>query len=211
MAIFRFDNFCEQWASVYKPISHIAVKASKQKRFFRHDTLDERIDVVKNLTGLTKCNLFMSCITAFDGELTPSSENSSNPNFYTWRRHALFWAKGEQASVNKQGVPTAPLDELSAAEAKARGVEAATDFIAFMRKQKEDRRGEMAGVDLESIEIVTLPVSFNGWWITVINFDQQEPRQKCVVESKYDTELIATLFEGTPIAAAVASGSAATV
>lgn len=62
MSVFRFDNFCERWASAYKSLSHIPDRESKNKRFFRHDSIDE----------------------------------------------------------------------LSAAEAKARGVEMATDFIAFM-------------------------------------------------------------------------------
>lgn len=201
--IFRFDNFCENWATAYAPISHISGKNSKQKRFFRHDTIDERLDVVKNLTSL-KCDLFMSCITAFDGEVTASSENAAKPNFYAWRRHVLFWAKSTDAAGQKAGVASTPLDEISAAEAKARGVEAATDFIAFVSELREDRKSVFAGIDMESIEIATLPVSFNGWWITVINFDHLEPRQKCIVDSKYNTELIATLFAGTPIATRVA-------
>ena len=199
MAIFRFDDFCERWASAYRPISHVSGKASKQKRFFRHDTLDERMDVAKNITTVSRCDLFMSVITAFDGELASPSEQASRPNFYSWRRHVLFWARGEGGTVGK----VAPIDEVSAAEAKARGVEAATDFLAFISKLSEDKRSIWAGFDPDSVEISTLPVSFNGWWITVINFCQFEPRQKCVIDSRYDANLVAELFAGTNIPALI--------
>ena len=195
MAIFRFDDFCEQWASAYVPISHIPGRNSKQKRFFRHDSIDERLEVAKNITNVSKCDMFMSVITAFDGELISLSDNASKPNFYSWRRHAMFWARGEGGSVSK----TSPIDEVSAAEAKARGVEAATDFIAFISKMAEDKHSPLAGIEYDSIEIVTLPVSFNGWWITCVNFSQSEPRQKCVIGSKYDPSVVSELFSGTPV------------
>lgn len=190
MSVFRFDDFCEKWATAYTPIAHVAGKSSKQKRFFRHDTIDERLEVAKNLTTVSKCDLFMSVITAFDGELAGLSENAGKPNFYSWRRHVLFWARSEGGTTTK----TAPIDEVAAAEAKARGVECATDFIAFITKLGEDRKTVWAGVDLDSIEIATLPVSFNGWWITVVNFDHLEPRNKCVIDSKYNEEIVRSLF-----------------
>lgn len=188
--IFRFDNFVEKWCSIYKPIGHVPGDI-KNRKFYRHDGMDERLDIVKNLVTANRGDVFASVITAFDGELARSAENAPKPNFYVWRRHVLFWVKG---AIGAKG---APIDEESAAEAKARGVEIATDFIAFLDHCADPRRGNMAelrGVDFDSVEIATLPVSYNGWWITVINFDHMEPRDKCIKEAKYDTDALAEAF-----------------
>lgn len=189
--IWRFDNFCEQWAQVYTPLRHVPSKDSRNKRFFRHDSLDERLEVVKQLVTANKTDVFMSVITAFDGDLARAAENSPKPNFYVWRRHALFWVKTALAANGS------PLDELSAADAKARGVEMAADFISFLDYCADPRKGnmpELRGIDFDSLEISTLPVSFNGWWITVVNFDQSEPREKCVADARYDTSALAGMF-----------------
>lgn len=190
--VFRFDNFAEKWAAAYKPLSHEMGKNAKRKTFFRHDSLDEKMDIAKNLVGINKADVFMSVITAFDGELIRASENAPKPNFYSWHRHVLFWVKSSKSSKS------AAIDEISAAEAKARGVELATDFISFLDYCADPRRGnmkEIAGIDFDSVEIATLPVEYNGWWITVINFRQDEPREKCIVDEKYDDELVKSVFD----------------
>lgn len=194
--LFRFDNFCEAFAQIYTPIGHIPSKDGRTARFFRHNSLDERSEIHKRLAAFDKCNLFMTVITAFDGELIPSSENAPDPNFYIWRRHVLFWS--HQAPAKKAVVPN---DEEAAADAKAHGVEAATDFIAFIADCQDPRKHLKAstraidGVDLESIEIATLPMAFDGWWVTVVNFDQMEPRQKCVIDEKYSATTIDEFFQ----------------
>ena len=193
--LFRFDNFCENWAMAYTPISHVPSKDGRQARFFRHNSLDERAEIHKRLAATDKCDLFMSVITAFDGELIRSSEQAPDPNFYIWRRHVLFWSHQSPANLSR-----VPADEEAAAEAKARGVEAATDFLAFVATCQDSVRFPrpadriIDGVDLDSVEISTLPMAFDGWWVTVINFDQMEPRQKCANPEKYDQGILARLW-----------------
>lgn len=193
--LFRFDNFCENFAMAYLPVSHVPSKDGRQARFFRHNSLDERAEIHKRLAATDKCDLFMSVITAYDGELIRSSENAPDPNFYIWRRHVLFWSHQEAANLSR-----VPLDEEAAADAKARGVEAATDFLAFCAACQDPRRFPQAadriidGIDFDSVEITTLPVTFDGWWITVINFDQEEPRAKCADPEKYDQTLLQQLW-----------------
>lgn len=193
--LFRFDNFCEAFAQVYQPISHVPSKDGRTARFFRHNSLDERSEIHKRLAAFDKCNLFMTVITAFDGELIPGSEKAIDPNFYIWRRHVLFWS--HQAPASKSVVPN---DEEAAADAKAHGVDAATDFLAFVvdcqnpRKHPKPAERAIDGVDLESVEISTLPMAFDGWWVTVINFDQMEPRHKCVIDEKYSTTKLDEFF-----------------
>ena len=196
MTIWRFDNFCEKWAQAYAPISHSPSKDGKGKRFFRHDTLDERIAFVKSLITFNETDLIMSVITAYDGELVLMSENSSQPNFFAWRRHVIFWARQEQGSAIK-----VPMDsEDAAADAKTRAVEAAVDFIAFLAKAKDpyakpqNRIKELDGLQLEELQIETLPVAYNGWWAAVINFDHLEPRPKCVIEKRYQADTLSQLF-----------------
>lgn len=193
--LFRFDNFCEAFAQVYKPIGHIPSKDGRVARFFRHHSLNAHSEIPKRLAAFDKCDLFMTVITAFDGELIASSENAPDPNFYIWRRHVLFWS--HQAPANKAVVPN---DEEAAADAKAHGVEAATDFIAFVaacqdpRKHPKPDERAIDGVDLDSIEIATLDMLYDGWWVTVVNFDQLEPRQKCVIDEKYSSATIDEFF-----------------
>lgn len=190
--VFRFDNFCERFAQCY--LGHVPSKDGRQARFFRHNSIDEDAEIHKRLAAFDQCDLFMSVITATDGELTRTSENAPSPNFYVWRRHVLFWTHQDAATQSR-----VPNDEEAAADAKARGVDAATDFIAFMAYLKDPKKGnvtELAGVDLDSIEIASLSMHFSGWWVTVINFDQLEPRQKCVLGEHYDRQMLEELFPG---------------
>ena len=201
MSVFRWDCFCEKFAQAYSPISHSPNKDGKGKRFFRHDTLDERIAFVKSLITFNETDLIMSVITAYDGELTRLSENAPQPNFIAWRRHVLFWARQEQGSATK-----IPMDsEDAAAEAKTRAVDAAVDFIAFLSKvtdkhlPPQKRIKELEGIQLDELEIATLPVAYNGWWAAVINFDHLEPREKCVIDNRYQLDLVKELFPNIEI------------
>lgn len=192
---FRFDNFCEYFARIYTPVSHVPSKDGRQTRFFRHDSIDERSEIHKRLAAPDKCDTFMSVITSTEGQLIRSDEKAAFPNFYIWRRHVLFWE--HQAAATTSIVPN---DEEAAAEAKARGVDCATDFIAFLSECQDPRRYPNAkdriidGVDLDSVEIVSLPRSFDGWWITVLNFDQLEARNRCVIDERYNQELLSEMF-----------------
>lgn len=143
------------------------------------------MEIIKRLLDV-KTDIFMSVITAYDGNLLRLSDNAPDPNFYIWRRHVLFWTRQHSAAID-----VVPNDEEAAADAKARGVEAATDFIAFMRqcanpKDKVHYIEALHGVDFDSIEIVTLPMTLDGWWITCLNFDQTEPRPKCFADEQFD-------------------------
>lgn len=192
MAIFRWDDFCERFAQAYVPISHEPSRDGRQRRFFRHNALDERMDISKQLTAANRCSLFMSVITAYDGDVSKSSDTATSYNFITWRRHVLFWARSAQASA-----ALSPLDELAAADAKHRAVTAATDFIAFLGVRHEGRPDPLAkalGIDLGTVSIATLPVSFNGWWIASVSLDQLEPRPKCLPDGDFDDALLADLF-----------------
>lgn len=194
MSLFRFDNFCEAWAQCYTKIKHVPSKDGRTSRFFRHNSLDERSEIHKRLAAFDKCDLFMSVITAFEGDVGYMSDRAADPNFYVWRRHVLFWA--HQAPADRSVVPN---DEEAAADAKARGVETAQDFIAFISmcrnpNDKEHYIPALRGVDEESYNIATLPMAFDGWWVTVLNFDQMEPRQKCVIDERYDKTSLHEFF-----------------
>lgn len=194
--MFRFDNFCERWAMIYKPLSHVISADERGKRFFRHDSQEEMMDIAKALTTVNGHDRIMSVITAFDGDLVRSSDQAARPNFYVWRRHVLFWVR------QAQGRNTGPISENAAAEAKAAAVDMARDFITFLDFASDSRRGnmkELSGIDLDSIEISTLPVHFNGWWIAVLHFDHQEAREKCNSELNYLVELLQTQFPDLPL------------
>lgn len=187
--IFRFDNFCEAWAAAYRPISHIPSKDGRNARFFRHDTPEQFEEVCKRLVQPDKCDLFMTVVTQYDGELVRESENSSAPNFYSWHRHVLFWS--HQAPAARSVVPN---DEEAAADAKSLAIQTAEDFIAFLQmcvnpKDKEHYIDDLRGINFDSIEVLTLPRAFDGWWIAVINFEHDMPRKKCVIDEQYNMDV----------------------
>lgn len=194
--MFRFDNFCERWAMSYKPLSHVISDDERGKRFFRHDSQEEMMDIAKALTNVNGHNRLMSVITAFDGDLARSSDQAARPNFYVWRRHVLFWVR------QAQGRNAGPINEVAAADAKAEAMEMACDFITFLDYMSDSRRGnvkDLSGIDLDSIELSTLPVRYNGWWIAVLHFDQQEARELCNIETNYDLSLFASMFPTIPL------------
>lgn len=193
--MYRFDNFCESFARIYTPISHVPTKDGRQTRFFRHDSIDARSEIHKRLAASDRCSLFMSVITQSEGQLIRSEEKATAPNFYIWRRHVLFWLHQTPATLSQ-----VPSDEEAAADAKARGIDVATDFLAFVAEcqdphlfpRPQDRA--IDGVDLDSVEIVSLPQVFDGWWITAVHFDQLEPRNRCILERNYSPSLTTELF-----------------
>lgn len=192
---FRFDDFCEQWAQCYSPISHKPGKDGRGKRFFRHDTMDERTSLVQSLASISSVNLLMSVITAYQGSLTKLNDKASEANFIAWRRHVIFWARQFQGNKSSVQIDT----EDAAADAKSLAVESATDFISFMLNVKDAHNKpfympELEGLQSDTIEIVTLPKAFNGWWAAAINFDHIEPRPKCIIDAKYDKDIVGYLF-----------------
>lgn len=183
--IFDYPAFCRAWAQAYKPF-HQTGRKTLQNCCLLHDTIDERGEIVKKLVNVQDNGLFMSVITAFDGGLFALTDDASRPNFYSWRRHALFWAKAID--------PT----EEAAASAKLLAVETAQDFIAFISAVTDKHLTPSPPFQVDWQDgpptVATLPVSFNGWYVASVSFTQLHPRQKCLVPDRYDTDALAAQF-----------------
>ena len=172
----RIDNLIEQWATIYKPILHDPKKGSKQRRFFRFDSLDKAIDVTSSFTGFKTpvCGV----VTQFDG----------------MSRGKLMELEVIVFIFTKQAAPRSNASdaELTAADAKYLGADIANDLWVWLREQKrlhgtspKDEMYWLNGMDLDNIAIMSYPVMLNDWWPTTLEIKLNVPRQTCVDESKY--------------------------
>ena len=177
MAFPRIDNLIEQWAIIYKPISHDPTRGSRNKRFFRFDNLDKAIDVTSQFTTFKTpvCGI----VTQFDG----------------MSRGKLMEMEVVVFVFVKQSVPRSDIQgaELAAVDAKMIGADICNDLWIWLSEQKKkagnDPKGEyywLNGLDLDSIAIMSYPVMLNDWWPTTLEMKVKVPRRTCSDSSKYN-------------------------
>lgn len=173
--IFRLDNYLEQWAQVYKPISHDPTRGSRDKRFYRMDSITRLEEFTANLTQAKSPS--MAVVTQMDGAV----EGSSN-KFMRYTHRIFFMVK--QTDTNAlRGV----IDELGAADAKAEGQELAQDLLAWFYEDKDKNKNkELAGLDFSTATVFSVPQKFNGWWPTELVIEHVVPRDLCINKEKYN-------------------------
>ena len=174
----RIDNLIEQWAIIYKPICHDPAKGSRQKRFFRFNSLPENQDVGTKFN--TSTTPLAGVVTQFDGV--------SSGKLLQLSVVAYIFTK-QSAPVSNTSA-----DELSAADAKIYGVEICNDLWVWLQEQKKnassnpkDESHWMKGMNLDSIQIGNEARHYNGWWPTFLMFKVDIPRQTCIESNKYVT------------------------
>ena len=156
--MFRMDNYLERWAEAYKPINHIPSAGSKERRFYRMDSI--------------------TYITQIDATLAGQSEK-----FVIVTHRVFFLVK--QAGINLQNGVT---EELAATDAKVDGYEMAQDLLAYLyHDYRQNKNKDLEGIDFKGASIFTTPQQFNGWWPTEVVFTQMQPRILCVNREKYRT------------------------
>ena len=176
--MFRFDNYLEQWAANYLPISHNPAKGSKDKGFVRMDTI-ARLEEMVNLLASSRKNIVLGAVTQVDVAASPN-----NPKIMIHTRTAFVWVKQPSTTTDK---------ELLAAEAKQTGLEVANDLLAYITEDKKTNK-TLAGLSIDNFQILSSPVQFGTWWPVMILIQQAESRQLCVKPEKYNSNPI-TLIE----------------
>lgn len=176
MAFPRIDNLIEQWAIAYKPISHDPTRGSKQRRFFRFDSLDKAIDVTSQFTTFKTpvCGI----VTQFDG--------LSRGKLMEMEIAIFIYTKQLSPRSDAQGA------ELAAADAKMLGADICNDLWIWLSEQKKANERNpkselywLRGLDIDNVNIMSFPVMLNDWWPTTLELKCQVPRQTCIDASKY--------------------------
>lgn len=172
---FRYDNYIEQWAQMYKPISHDPTRGSRDKRFYRIDSITRLEDFAVNLSQAKSPSV--AVVTQLDGAIDGAS------NKFMRYTHRLFFIV-KQADTN---IAKGIIDELSAADAKAEGQELAQDLFAWLYYDKcKNKNKDLAALDFETGAAFTVPQKFNGWWFTEVVIEHVVQRELCVNWEKYN-------------------------
>lgn len=173
--IFRIDNYLEKWAQIYKPISHDPTRGSRDKRFYRIDSIFKLESFAANISLAKSPSMLV--VTQMDGELDGQSSK-----FIRYTHRVFFMVKQVSAS-GLSGV----IDEVGAADAKAEGQLLGQDLLAWlMHDYKENKNKELAGLDFSTATIFSVPEKFNDWWGTEVTIEHLVPRNLCVSNEKYD-------------------------
>lgn len=207
----RIDKILEQWATIYKPLSHSSDKNDKHKTFYRIDAITAENEFVRNInTAVSPCMAFSTLI---DAQAT-NKDIKAVSYLYT----IYFMSKQQSGGVGRNFKS----DDDSAFDCKVDLDEMAQDLFAFLSELRKaacnnqavfaiktpsasdiadsindetdknpifaitsDIRQGLRGMDLSSVRWGTLPMLKNGWWVLSFQFEVMEPRQLCIVESRY--------------------------
>lgn len=186
--MFRLDNFLEEWAIIYKPLSHDPAAGSKHKTFYRIDRLGGDNEFARNFN--TAPSPSMAFPTVIDAKM------GSNAKQIIYHHGFYFMVKQSSASNGKLNHQS----DLDAADCKAELDDLAQALLAYLydlrnqarnaatneRFTKADRIA-LQGLDLENAEWWTVPELYNGWWVLGIEFDRTESRLLCVNPEDYIT------------------------
>lgn len=175
----RIDDLVEKWASTYTPIKHDPKKGSKQKRFYRFNSLEETQELLMKLNVQT---------TPVAGIVT-QNDGVSVGKFLRMTVAVYVFTK------QKAQVSDTAANEKAAADAKIYGVEILNDLWTWLKYKKDHASKSpksdeywMQGMDLDKIQICNEDRQHNGWWPTFLMLKVDIPRQTCVDWSKYSEE-----------------------
>lgn len=174
MSIFRIDNYLERWAQNFKPISHDPTQGSKNKAFYRMDSIHRLDEFASNLSGAKSPCLCV--VTQMDGSGHP---DIGKKMFYT---HRIFFAVRQQSPDISKGI----IDEVAAADSKAEGQELAQSLLAYMYDDKtKNKNKDLIALNFASAAISSLPQKFNGWWFTELVMEHIMAKDYCVNPQDY--------------------------
>lgn len=194
--MFRLDNILEQWAAVYKPLSHSmeADAKPKDRAFFRIQEIELQSAWSRNMAEIDHpCLLFRTNIEAnLDGK---------NPKFAEY-----FW--GIYLAVKQKSVNNVT-DELGATDCKFQLDSMCISLLAFLfalqdycsgkswpngtptslraigESLTDVERRQVRAMQLEKTSWWTTPVHLNGWWLLGLELHALDPRQLCIVSEEY--------------------------
>ena len=168
--MFRFDNFVEHWASIYKPMLHEAGKYGRNKRFFLTDTYMGMVDFMTQIRPDQSPCVVME-----------SNQEGTMTDRFDYPRYSLyFMVRAHDMS-----------DGASAMEAKLEAKQHMRKFIVYLRKKKEYNELHRIKSGLENIRIEqyldyqTIGPMYDGWYGVLISLENLEAYSTCIVQDDY--------------------------
>lgn len=203
--MFRLDNLLEQWATIYRPLSHTPGAKSDHRTFFRIGMIDQNSEFIRNFA--TTPSPAMAYATHIDAELA-----AQNPKAISYRHVIYFMVKQQAGTLSK----TQATDELSATEARFHTDDMVQDLLAYLfalkavvggKRISDDQQTVLdatgvpldfiygmdqfsrecwRGMKLDEAHWGTLPSMLNGWQLCGLTIEQLQPRELCIVQSRYN-------------------------
>lgn len=207
--MFRLDNLLEQWAQLYTPLSHnpAADAPAQERSFFRISMINGNSYFVRNFQTVHSPSCAYA--THIDAELA-----AQNPRAVSYR-HVIYLMQRQAPGDLSRNLVTDDLaatearfdlDDmvqdllayLFALKSVAAGKTPATDAAALIAAivpggspqglDAATREG-LRGLNLDGAHWGTLPLAtgeLNGWQICGLTIEQLQPRQLCIVPSRYN-------------------------
>lgn len=208
----RFDKLLERWAELYKPLSHNPDKSQKQQAFYRVDALSSENEFVRSINSAKSPAMAFS--TLVDAKVAPGDKAVSylNTVYFMVKQTSSGMKTTPKTDDDAACECKADLDEMCQdlcaflAELR-RAANAGLKMLVFSEPDAsnisfdspmQDEVKSIAfpitseninayrGIDISSVNWGSLPQFKNGWWVFAFQFEVKEPRNLCLVSSKYN-------------------------
>ena len=168
--MFRFDQFVENWASIYKPMLHEPGPYSRNQRFFLTDTESGLIDFMTNVQPERS-----PCVIMESSQEGTIGRGLDRPQYTLY-----FMVQAEQMG-----------DGRAAYEAKLEAKDHMQEFIKFLNEEqdKAEAEGMQSGVQnidaSENIPYYSIGPFHDGWYSVYITLEDVQRSSKCTSPDKY--------------------------
>ena len=168
--MFRFDEFVEDWASIYKPMLHEKGEYSRNRRFFLTDTEAGLIDFMTSIQPDQS-----PCVVMESSQEGTIGRGLDRPQYTLY-----FMVRAEIMGDGK-----------SAYEAKLEAKQHMKKFITYIRNCQEVEEREQRTVGVRNIEVedglpyYSVGPFYNGWYGVYITLEDVQRFSKCVNEDDY--------------------------
>lgn len=165
MTEFRFEEFVEHWAEIYRPMQHVRGERSKNKRFFLTDTYLGLSDFMINV------GVRQSPCVIMESDVEGTFANGLDQPQYT-----LYFMV--RASETQSG--------FASREAKIEAKGHAKKFLAYLRdcQYKGDQDLQRINLD-ERMGYQTIGPLYNGWYGVYITIDDVQQYTLCMDKNDY--------------------------
>lgn len=167
--MYRFDEFVEHWATIYRPMLHQPGRTARNRRFFLTDTYMGLVDFMTQIRpDQSPCVVMES-----------AQEGTINDRFDYPRYSLYFMVRAADMS-----------DGRSAMEAKVEAKEHLLKFLNYLRSRRDDRLSPYQRL-LQNIktdgylDYQTIGPMYDGWFGVTVTLENLIPYSLCVNGEDY--------------------------
>lgn len=188
--LFRLDNLLENWASLYKPLSHDKAKGSKDKRFYRIKSIATDNEFGRNSNVAKSPSMLFSVLI--------DAQANGKSNFISYRYEVYFVSKAVSRGLAK----TARQDDDLGADHQLLMDEMVQDLLAYLHLCKHTgscpientefddvTKAGLKGLRLDDAQWASIPLQFkNEWHVMGLSIEGIAQRDLCVDKELYNIE-----------------------